>query len=209
MRFMRVREAEDFLVQQTREQAALENIPLSDLETRMMCFTESGEMSEDPLELNSPFDSGYDTDKYEAKISKLMRHAHWRLQKENPDSARQWDVALAKLADGDHYISALWEIGSKERPPYDSLKLFLTAFLICVVLVASSFLMDHYGIHRNDGRQIHNQMPIWLQHLIQAALIGVYIFALVFLWVLRNPTGKIRQFLLRLVHRAPQDKPRT
>ncbi len=39
---MRVREAKDFLVQQTAEQARLEGVPLSELEKRMMYFTESG-----------------------------------------------------------------------------------------------------------------------------------------------------------------------
>jgi len=37
---MNVREAKDFLVHQTAEQAALDSIPLSDLERRMMYFTE-------------------------------------------------------------------------------------------------------------------------------------------------------------------------
>jgi len=45
---MHVREAKDFLVQQTAEQAALENVPLSDLEKRMMYFTESGECPKIP-----------------------------------------------------------------------------------------------------------------------------------------------------------------
>src|SRR5713101_9480648 len=40
IRPMRVREAKDFLVAQTAEQAALEGVPLSDLEKRMMYFTE-------------------------------------------------------------------------------------------------------------------------------------------------------------------------
>ena len=39
---MQVREAKDFLVQQTAEQAQLEGVPLSELEKRMMYFTESG-----------------------------------------------------------------------------------------------------------------------------------------------------------------------
>ncbi|MGB2900309.1 MAG: hypothetical protein WBB89_13655 [Candidatus Acidiferrum sp.] len=39
---MKVREAKDFLVAQTAEQASLEGVPLSDLEKRMMYFTESG-----------------------------------------------------------------------------------------------------------------------------------------------------------------------
>lgn len=45
---MRVLEAKDFLVQQTAEQAALENAPLSDLEKRMMYFTEVDECRKIP-----------------------------------------------------------------------------------------------------------------------------------------------------------------
>jgi hypothetical protein len=46
---MKVLEAKDFLVRQTAEQAALEGVPLSDLEKRMMYFTETGECPEDLL----------------------------------------------------------------------------------------------------------------------------------------------------------------
>jgi hypothetical protein len=42
IRPMQVREAKDFLVAQTAEQAALEDVPLSALEKRMMYFTERG-----------------------------------------------------------------------------------------------------------------------------------------------------------------------
>jgi hypothetical protein len=38
---MNTKQAKDFLVQQTSEQAALENASLSDFEKRMMYFTES------------------------------------------------------------------------------------------------------------------------------------------------------------------------
>jgi hypothetical protein len=44
--------AKDFLVRQTIEQAALDHVEFSDLERRMMYFTESGEMREDLFELN-------------------------------------------------------------------------------------------------------------------------------------------------------------
>ena len=39
---MQVREAKDFLVQQTAEQAQMEDVPLSELEKRMIYFTERG-----------------------------------------------------------------------------------------------------------------------------------------------------------------------
>ena len=54
---MRVLEAKDFLVQQTAEQAARENVPLSDLEKRMMYFTEIDECPEDPIALNKAFEA--------------------------------------------------------------------------------------------------------------------------------------------------------
>lgn len=73
---MRVLEAKDFLVQQTAEQAALENVPLSDLEKRTMYFTEVDECPEDPIALNEAFEAKYDSDEYEAKVSKLMHHAY-------------------------------------------------------------------------------------------------------------------------------------
>jgi hypothetical protein len=56
---MNVREAKDFLVRRTEEQASLENVPLSALEKRMMYFTETVEMPEDPIELNTASEAEY------------------------------------------------------------------------------------------------------------------------------------------------------
>lgn len=72
---MQVREAKDFLVQQTAEQASLEGVPLSDLEKRMMYFTESGYVPEDPIKLNDEFEAEYNTAEYEAKIRRLTHDA--------------------------------------------------------------------------------------------------------------------------------------
>ena len=85
---MQIREAKDFLVSQTAEQAALEGVPLSNLEKRMMYFTESGYVPEDPIKLNEEFETEYDSDEYEAKISRLLHHAYYRLHKENDAAAR-------------------------------------------------------------------------------------------------------------------------
>lgn len=84
---MKVLEAKDFLVLQTAEQAALENEPITNLEKRMMYFTETDECPEDPIALNDAFEAEYDTDKYEEKVSRLLRQAYARLKKESPSSA--------------------------------------------------------------------------------------------------------------------------
>ena|SRR5690348_8489800 len=85
---MRVLEAKDFLVQQTAEQATLENVPLSDLEKRMMYFTETDECPEDPIALNDAFEIEYATDEYEAKMRALLHHAYERLQMVRPEATQ-------------------------------------------------------------------------------------------------------------------------
>jgi len=54
---MQILEAKNFLVQQTAEQARLEGVALSELEKRMMYFTESGYVPEDPITLNDEFEA--------------------------------------------------------------------------------------------------------------------------------------------------------
>jgi hypothetical protein len=140
IRAMGVREAKDFLVAQTAEQAALEGVPLSDLEKRMMYFTESAEAVEDSVKLHEEFEAHYDSDEYESKIAKLLHHAHARAKKENPEKARLWSDAIRTLNKGDHYLLVLWNLQSaEERPPYDSLKLLAAAILIVSTLLAWEF----------------------------------------------------------------------
>jgi hypothetical protein len=105
---MRSSEAKDFLVRKTAEQAALEGVPLSDLEKRMMYFTESGYVPEDPIRMNEEFEAQYDTAKYEKKISHLMQHAYKRLGIEDPSGQRTWDDAIRQLKRGDHYLLVMW-----------------------------------------------------------------------------------------------------
>ena len=105
---MQVREAKDFLVQETAKQASIEGAPLSELEKRMMYFTENEEMSEDPIALNDEFEAKHDTDEYEAKISGLLHRAYGRIKKENPEAARQWKQAIRDISKGDHYLPVLW-----------------------------------------------------------------------------------------------------
>jgi hypothetical protein len=100
-------EAKDFLVRQTVEQAALDHVEFSDLERRMMYFTESGEMREDLVALNDAFEAEYDSAEYESKVSKLMSHALTRLKKEDPLAARTWDESIQELCKGDHYLLIL------------------------------------------------------------------------------------------------------
>ena len=122
IRDVQVRQAKDFLVQQTAEQAVLEGIPLSDLEKRMMYFTESEDAVEDPLALNSEFEEYYETDAYETKIARLLKNAYKRLKQEHPEKALFWKSSINELHKGDHYILVLWRSHPpSEHPTRDTL----------------------------------------------------------------------------------------
>jgi len=103
---MNSRQAKDFIVKQAAEQAASEGLALSDIEKKMMYFTESDPSScENPLELNDDFEAQYDTAEYEAKVSELLQRTHGRLQ--NPKEKDLWYEAVSELRKGDHYLLVL------------------------------------------------------------------------------------------------------
>src|SRR5262249_31189615 len=117
------KQAKDFLVQQTAQQAAVEGVSLSDLEKRMMYFTESDSSCENPLELNEEFEAQYDTAGYEMKLSRLLHQAYERLRGEDPEKVDEWNEAVRTLREGDHYILVLWGMEpSSEHPIRDFLK---------------------------------------------------------------------------------------
>lgn len=196
---MNVREAKDFLVQQTVEQARLEHVSLSDLERRMMYFTETGECPEDPIALNQAFEAEYDTEEYETKIGKLMRHGYWRLKKENSPVASHWMPAVKKISTEDHYLIILWNAGASERPPFDSLKLLGTALLVAAVLLGFLYLSDRYGIqwgHRPPGGvTVHRLFPVWVQRSLLGIIIAIYLYGVLMPWISRRTGVNFVQLL--------------
>jgi len=119
---MQVREAKDFLVQETAKQASIEGVPLSELEKRMMYFTESGYVPEDPIALNEEFEAQYNTEEYEQKLAALLDHAYKRVRGESEAKRKIWDAAIDALRAEDHYLLVLWDLGSSfSRVPAASL----------------------------------------------------------------------------------------
>lgn len=172
---MNSREAKDFLVQQAAQQAALDNVPFSDLERRMMYFTESGDCPEDPTELNHAFEAQYKMDEYEAKVSKLLHRAYRPISKEDAEAAREWNDAIRILREGDHYILVLWEQGPKERPSHDSLRLLFAGLLLAGIVTSVMLLRPHHEIISwKRGPNTTSSVPQWLQRpLLLALVLGV------------------------------------
>ena len=148
---MDTKQAKDFLVAQVAEQAAIEGVPLADIEKRMMYFTESDPAScPDPFALNDEFEPHFEMPQYEAKISELLEHARDHLQKDDPERARRWDAAVGELEKGDHYILVLLGLSGTlaggEPRKHDFLKLILTAVLVATGFVLASFMAAKFNL---------------------------------------------------------------
>ena len=138
---MNSKEAKDFLVEQTSQQAAIQGITLSDLEKRMMYFTEWDDSGGNPIELNEQFESQYDTPRYETKIAGLMRNAHKRIKNENSETKGRWDEAIKVLSKGDHYILVLWRTSPpREHPVHDVVIYVGIGILFVAVIVMAAVI---------------------------------------------------------------------
>ena len=214
----RIRDAKDFLVRQTAEQAALEHAPLSDLEKRMMYFTETDECPEGPVALNDAFEAEYDNDEYEAKISKLMHHAFQRIKNENPEGARRWKEVMRELSKGDHYILVLCKDESSVGPT----SVFLKFPVLASIAIALLFLLvaiiigDHYGIFLEGGGKggyrapigVHTPMPLWLKRLLWFSIVGGYLYYVILPWISKRPLPGLMSVLSRLFRRESRSNPR-
>src|SRR5208283_1269599 len=75
------REAKEFLVTKIVEEAQRQNVPLSEVERKMLYFTESGWTLPDIMQVSEDFDREYDQANYEKKIAKLVTKADRSIRK--------------------------------------------------------------------------------------------------------------------------------
>src|SRR5580693_7361790 len=106
-RFSNAREAKEFLISRIVAEAQRENVTLSEIERKMLYFSETAWTLPDIMEVNDEFDREYDQTKYENKIARLIRNETKRLRKENPEDFASWTSAARKMKKEDHYISVM------------------------------------------------------------------------------------------------------
>jgi hypothetical protein len=151
-RFHSTREAKEFLVSQIVEQAQHDNVVLSEVERKMLFYTESGWTLPDIESVQEEFDRDYDQTRYERKIARLIKHAY-RHDLKLPDQYDSWWSAIHLLQKQDHYILVMIRQAGL-RPRWDQLKLLASAIgligLFASVIALRIFLDKKYGA--NFGR---------------------------------------------------------
>jgi len=96
--------AKQFLISSVIEEAGVEQVSLSEVEKKMLYFTEVHPSLPDIYEVNTEFERDYDSDEYEAKIAGLLKNARDRDRQSSPSREQDWKDALDALKHEDHYI---------------------------------------------------------------------------------------------------------
>lgn len=139
------REAKEYLISELVAEAQRENIPLSEVERKMLYFTESGWTLPDIMKVYEDFDREYDQVKYEQKIAKLVTKADRRIRKGSREDYDRWWAAIRFLQREDHYISVMIRLADL-RPRGDQLKLFAAGLGIVTCIFIWTFLSNRFSI---------------------------------------------------------------
>jgi hypothetical protein len=144
--FKTVRDAKDFLAGKIVEEAARVGVPLTEVERKMLYFSETGWTLPDMREVSSAFDRGYDQGEYEQKISGLATSLQARLDGEQAKEA--WARAIEKLSQGDHYMLVLINpVNTKQRGAKHNLKVVAIAFALFALASLSAWLKQWMRDH--------------------------------------------------------------
>ena len=137
------REAKEFLVSKIVEEAQREGIPLSELERKMLYFSETYWTLPDMMNIAEEFDSKYDQNEYEKKITALAKSAVQRWRKESSPEYEMWQSAIRVLQKEDHYILVMaspknLRSGTRMSPWFKGLLALLIVFFALMKLMADS-----------------------------------------------------------------------
>jgi hypothetical protein len=105
--FANAREAKEYLVSRILMQSQLEGLPLSDVERKMLYYSETGWTLPDIDEVSDAFDRDYDMAIYEQKIGELTRNFCTKARKDNREEFETWNEAVRTLRQEDHYLLVL------------------------------------------------------------------------------------------------------
>ena len=139
------REAKEFLISEIVAEAQRENVPLSEVEHKMLYFTESGWTLPGIMTVSEDFDREYDQTEYENKIARLIKRAYKRVCKGSREEYDAWWAAIRRLGKEDHYISVMVRLAGL-RPRGDQWKLLGAGLAISTCLLMAIFLSINYNM---------------------------------------------------------------
>lgn len=114
--FSDARDAKEFLVSKLMAEAKREGISLSEVERKMLYFSETAWTLPDIKEISDAFDGDYDMAEYEQKIGMLAHNFCAEARKDNQEELDAWNEAVRTLGKEDHYLLVLIAAGKGASP---------------------------------------------------------------------------------------------
>jgi hypothetical protein len=96
--------AKDFLISKVVQEAELSHEHLSEVERKMLYFTEAHPVLPDIMKVNAEFERDYDLDDYENKIIRLLKGARQGDIEQSIQYKDMWNDAISALKREDHYL---------------------------------------------------------------------------------------------------------
>jgi len=169
------REAKEFLISRIVAEAERENVPLSEIERKMLYFTESGSTLPDMTVVYEEFDRDYDQDKYEEKIARFIRRADKSARKESRVVYDRWWAAIRFLRGEDHYISVMIGIAGL-RPAGDELKLLGAGLGIATCLLLTEFISVKYKVNFSPYVPSRGGLVVYALEAVVCVVIAYLLF---------------------------------
>lgn len=147
------REAKEFLVTRIVAEAQREEVPLSEVERKMLYFSETGWTLPDIAEVSDQFDRECNREGYEKKITRLIRNARKRARKEDKKEFDECSAAVRRLSKEDHYLLVMTQQAGISAGQNGFLPRALVAvFVIAVVApVILAYLASRFGGEFTQG----------------------------------------------------------
>lgn len=119
-----------------------EGVPLSEVEKKMLYFSETAWTLPDMADVNEAFDRGYDQAEYEQKVADLIRKICANDRNHDREQFDAWNEAVRVLRQEDHYLLVLIDVAkSSSLSAKRLLKLSAISVVVAGAIVAIVFLI--------------------------------------------------------------------
>jgi hypothetical protein len=132
-RFPTTRDAKEYLIGRILAQADKDVVSLSDVERKMLYFSETGWTLPNMMVISEDFDRNYNQNEYEAKIGEVIQHVRDGASGKHGDDG--WNEAVKRLRGDDGYNVAA------KRPSGDIFRLIVASVLVSAVCIGSTFIV--------------------------------------------------------------------
>lgn len=146
-------QAKEFIISKVLQEASVEGVPISEVEKKMLYFSEVEQEPDDLYEVNEQFDKQYDAEEYEAKIAGLVKRAYQRDRDSSDQLAQQWLDQIRALQKEDHYILVMVS-QARLRLPGDVMRLVATIAALAAIVAVAIYIPAKFNLSTSESRTL-------------------------------------------------------